>query len=157
MKFRAEKHKEVLTVYQKIITDYKEKLANPKPESAILWEIGNEFESSDSVSNVDWLGDIRICIYINGSINEYVFESLLDELDEIVSYYDYHLNFIASKFDSWDNEYKYVYCKNEMEIYQSIYNIEDSYFIVSFKGNSCKSIETGKMIPETKQVCNMIN
>lgn len=71
--------------------------------------------------------------------------------------YDYHLMLRESKFDSWDNRYSFYYCKNKEDINKNTFQLKTPYLYFYFKSNQCKTVVTGKMIPERKEVCTMIN
>lgn len=158
MQFRHEIYKSRLKDLQKELINVQKKINHPKEEELILWEVGTELNLNPVINSVFWTGSKTIKTYIKGSISAYVFELILDEIDEMLEPYGYHLMLIKSKFDAWDNTYNYYFCKDKDQINKSyIHDLTCPYICITFTSSQCKQVPTGKMIPETKSVCTMIN
>lgn len=166
MKFQHEVRKELIIQQEKNLLLTKAKIQKEKAKlqsltqaELILWEIGQEFEEKDFVSFVtwDWSFHNGITICIKNSISSYAFEKLLDEIDEILDPYNYHLMLKESTFNSWNKKYNFYYCKNKKDINKTLYQVKTDYIAISFNSSQCKQVKTGRLIQETKEVCNMIN
>lgn len=152
MKFRHEIYQEKIQDFQKALSLLTEKQKTIRKEDLLLWEIGQTFEDSSLVSSVFWTSNTSIKVSIKDPISKYVFDSLLDNMDEIIDEYNFYFMPDASKYDPYCNEYDFYYTQNKENSRDVSEGIR-----ISFTGNSCTYKKTGKLIPETKRVCTMIS
>jgi len=113
-------------------------------KSLLLWEIGtlieDTFTSSISVhcSSYDVTADLP-------TIQYEVYEDMLDEIDDIMACNGYDLQVDLCEVNGYNARHEFCYQQRD----------SDSCIYVRIGSSSCKMVETGKLVPEKKAVCNL--
>ena len=109
--------------------------------ASVLWDMAQSLPAASKY----WNSARSLRVYLQGSFSIFAFDKLLDELDCIAEAAGYEFDCNLTRYSTWDNQYVLYYGNKEGK--------DLTLYIAS---SSCKSVPTGKMIPETKTQCNMV-
>lgn len=130
--------------------NYRKDIKNVPQESDILWEVAEVIEHSmnpKKYSLVSWMGKFEIsCVMPPTTPTD--FEELLDDLDEVFEANGYTLD-LDHENPLWRTGQEYHYI--------TIADDDSRHWLkVVFSSTECKTIPTGRMVPETKNECILI-
>ena len=111
--------------------------------AALSEHIENYLNYHDQEHNICLYWGTELAIRTD-NLDQYLFEDLMDFIDNYLEFENYFLDTNYSNYSN--NTYKFRYDKPDSYDY---YNLE-------FASLSCKTINTGKLIPEIKKVCSFI-
>jgi len=141
MEFYFEKINRSIASYQEYIKDYQKELTSLPESTAILWEVSTMLESYNKI--VYWASNKKIYFYIS-SISPDDYDEIIDSIEDIMSSYGFSFNMDYEQ-PSWNSSIEHCFINEKKEE-----------CIVEIKSASCKTIKTGKMIPEIKEDCSFI-
>jgi len=152
MQFEHEKLQETIEYHQKRIEIIKGQLMDKEylQKHAIIWQLTN-----DGVLIIcDITGISKDDVYVSTTtsfvqfkvdgLSQFQFDNIMDGIDDILESEGFKLMPDMCRFLEYSNTYSFVYR-----------NDDGVTLDVDFSSRTCNRVETGKMVPEIKQVCNL--
>ena len=154
MRFYFEKLQDTVRHHTSILKRAKRTLADHNlTRSVPAYDVGVFLEDTYKESHqasVTQTGEYSVVLAINPLTPE-EFDELTAEIDSILSDYGYTLD-EDYKQESW----QIGHCFSHKHHSPWLENIP-SILTVQLCSNTCKTINTGKLVPETKNICNLIS
>jgi len=143
MKFWYERRLSAIKRYEKYIKEAKEDIENPTKltMAGITWEIASDLEKEDGF--ILECSHDEVSLYIHKPVSPEHFEDVFDFIEDVFNDYNY---FIDPDFSSaYGSTTIYRFQHETMPVID-----------VRIQSGVCRTVNTGKMIPETKTECSFI-
>lgn len=147
MKFWHEEQQNKIVRFKQFIKEMERDLADPQilHRTAVIWEVAQGLHDSMKHKGMVDFDDDEFSIYIYVAITPDEFQDMFDYVDETLDDLGYELDKENTNTGSGTNT-RYRYENPETK---------DS-IIFWVRSGVCKSVNTGRMVQETKVECNMI-
>ena len=115
---------------------------------SVVWQVATDGELilQEIVQHddtfVDRFGNV-VKFKVDG-INLFQFERFMDEVEEILADNGYEMNTLYSRYCEWSRSYDFYY-RNE----------RNDEIRIEVSSKTCRQVETGKLVPERTDVCNL--
>jgi len=135
MRFYREYRQEEINMYKRWVKQAEDALKDSPKETSILWEVGNTVETKKISCSFN--GSEALTIYCE-PLEPYEFDDLLDTIDNVMMSNDCPKN------------------ENVEENTLSYISPGGKQLRIYLRSTECRTINTGKLVPEQKQICNFI-